>query len=230
MASLRPYSSPTSICQHTHRGGLRIGSIRTNRQHVSERHVHRCMHGITEVAAHARRYHAAARTFVPVRDSVVRLALILQNFHHLMIRTEQYIFDACLADLFRRFFRACYLTVDSKRAMAAWDSARSVGLQRVLQDNEIAMNYVETLLSHRDGSDINWDMTERALTCELCLSLPRSDHSNVLLRRSSHRCPEIWQQCAGCCRVPTVSCGAHWESIWHFAASSTVTLGLCAVS
>lgn len=123
-----------------------------------------------------RRYQTQTRQHKAIEDSVIRLVLILQNFHHLMVRTEQFIFDQCLADLFQRFFLGCRLTTDATRARAAWDSARSVGLQRVLQDSGIAMNYVHTLLQQRiaaKGAEPSVDLKalQLAVTCA-SLSFP----------------------------------------------------------
>ena len=52
----------------------------------------------------------------PFRGTLLRLSLIIQNLHALMIPTRAAVFDECVLKLFRRYFIACNLLEDAQRA------------------------------------------------------------------------------------------------------------------
>lgn len=75
-----------------------------------------------------------------------RLAMLIQNLHHLMGFTTVRKFEHCTHNLFRRYITVCSLLGDAKRARSAWRALERTGHITMLQDVYMNMVYIETLL------------------------------------------------------------------------------------
>lgn len=75
-----------------------------------------------------------------------RLAMLIQNLHHLMGFTTVRKFEACTHQLFRRYITACGLMADAARARSAWRALERTGSVHMLQDVNLNMVYIDTLL------------------------------------------------------------------------------------
>lgn len=75
-----------------------------------------------------------------------RLAMLIQNLHHLMGFTTVRKFEHCAHNLFRRYITVCSLLGDAKRARSAWRALERTGHITMLQDVNMNMVYIETLL------------------------------------------------------------------------------------
>jgi hypothetical protein len=103
----------------------------------------------------------------PLKESLRRLSLLIQNMHNLMIYTKAHSFEHCTHHLFRRYIIACRLTGEAERARTAWTALLRTGNAVLLQDVDMSMVYVDTLLarSREDDTEGSQEYLEDAMRC-----------------------------------------------------------------
>lgn len=89
----------------------------------------------------------------PLQETLTRLSLLIQNMHILMVHTHAQKFEDCTHQLFKRYITACHITGSAQRARSAWSALLRTGNALLLQDVDMCMMYVDTLLMHSRHAD-----------------------------------------------------------------------------
>lgn len=84
----------------------------------------------------------------PLQQTLARLSLLIQNMHILMVHTHASKFEECTHKLFQRYITACNIIGDAKRAKSAWNALLRTGNALLLQDVDMCMMYIDTLIQH----------------------------------------------------------------------------------
>eukprot|EP00892_Ulva_mutabilis_P007714 jgi/Ulvmu1/5314/UM022_0108.1 len=92
------------------------------------------------------RHHGAKEDKKELEAVATRLALLIQNLHHLMAYTTVRRFEQCTHSLFRRYVSVCSLLGDAQRVRSAWRALERTGHVQMLQDVNMNMVYIDTLL------------------------------------------------------------------------------------
>ena len=84
----------------------------------------------------------------PIEETLSRLSLLIQNMHILMVHTHAQKFEECTHRLFQRYITACHITGNAQKARSAWNALLRVGNDLLLQDVDMSLMYIDTLLQH----------------------------------------------------------------------------------
>lgn len=115
-----------------------------------------------------------------LKEAMTRLSLLIQNMHILIIHTKAQKFEDCTHQLFKRYMKTCNITGSTQRARSAWNALLRTGNALLLQDVDLCMLYIQTLLKHSADDDVSEDFFDDAVRCPP--SVPTRMCSTTLLR------------------------------------------------
>lgn len=84
----------------------------------------------------------------PLEETLNRLSLMIQNMHLFMVHTRAFHYEECSHKLFRRYMTTCKITGNAQKARKAWNALLRTSNARLLQDVEMCMTYVRTLVDY----------------------------------------------------------------------------------
>jgi hypothetical protein len=131
-----------------------------------------------------RRHYAHKDDKEPLQETLTRLALLIQNMHILMVHTYAQKFEDCTHQLFKRYITACRVTGSAEKARSAWNALLRTSNSLLLQDVDMCMSYIATLLTHSHNVDdgASEEFLDDAITC----AASTCHHSCIAMASNQH--------------------------------------------